>query len=243
MLLLTLLACDFTLDSVLDAETDHDEETDHDHDEETDHDGETDHDAETDIGCETVEALPDGQILAIGDSMFDFIGDCADAPDLVGVTLGARVTNEAVGGATMLDDIPGQYYAEDWRWVIINGGGNDMDCDSESACLAILDAVESAWRDLIEAVTDDGAQVALVGYPDFSEDSESGALWAELGGEMMERMSGVADAHDGVFFVDLREAMSGAAQPELFDADLIHPSPAGARVIADEIARVIGTTD
>ena len=219
MLLLTLLACDIKLDSPL-------------------------NEPYTDVDCETVDSLPEGQILAIGDSMFDFIGDCGDAPDLVGVTLGARVSNEAVGGATMLnDDIPSQYRSSDWSWVIIDGGGNDMECDSQSTCMAILDEVEEAWRDLLDAVTDDGAQVALVGYPDFSPDSESGELWALMGEEMMGRMSGVADEYAGVFFVELRGVMNGEEQPELFDADLIHPSPAGAAVIADEIARVISAND
>ena len=219
MLLLTLLACDVELNNPLS-------------------------EPHTDVDCETTASLPDGQILAIGDSMFDFIGDCADAPDLTGVALGARVTNESVGGATMLNnDIPSQYRSADWRWVIIDGGGNDMECDAESACTAILDEVEEAWRDLLDAVTDDGAQVALVGYPDFSPDSESGELWALMGEEMMDRMSGVADDYEEVFFVDLRGVMSGEAQPELFDEDLIHPSPAGAVVIADEIARVISTND
>lgn len=219
MLLLTIFACDVELDSSLS-------------------------EPYTDVDCETVASLPEGEILAIGDSMFDFVGECADAPDLTGVVLGERVTNEAVGGATMLnDDIPSQYRSGDWRWVIIDGGGNDMECESESACLAILDEVEAAWRELLDTVTDDGAQVALVGYPDFSPDSESGELWSVMGGEMMERMSGVADDYDGVFFVDLREVMNGETQPELFDEDLIHPSPAGAGVIADEIARVISTND
>lgn len=219
MLLLTLLACDTDGNTPL-------------------------NESYRDVDCESIGSLPDGQILAIGDSMFDFIGECADAPDLTGVALGARVTNEAVGGATMLDnDIPSQYRSEDWRWVIIDGGGNDLDCESESACLAILDEVEAAWRDLLDAVTNDGAQAALVGYPDFSIDSESGELWALMGGEMMARMSDVADDYDGAFFVDLRGVMNGEAQPELFDDDLIHPSPAGAGVIADEIARVISAND
>ena len=200
----------------------------------------TDSDALAEVDCATVEALPEGEILAIGDSMFDFIGGCGDAPDLTGVVLGEQIRNEAVGGATMLhDDIPGQYISGDWRWVIINGGGNDMDCDSESACMAILDEVETAWRGLLDDVTADGARAALVGYPDFSEDSESGELWAAMGGEMMSRMQSVADEYDDAFFVDLRGVMSGEEQPELFDDDQIHPSPAGASVIADAIAAVI----
>ena len=68
------------------------------------------HSEGTEAGCDTVGDLPDnGAVQAIGDSMFDFVGGCQDAPDFASVALGERVENNAVGGATMLEDIPDQY--------------------------------------------------------------------------------------------------------------------------------------
>lgn len=214
-------------------------------DEDEDEDGEDEDggggsDVEWDGTCDPVEDLPDNNaLLAIGDSMFDWIDDCGDAPDLVGLILGEQVRNESVGGATMLGDIPGQYISGSWEWVIIDGGGNDMDCERTSDCREIIAEIVDTTHELLGEVLSDGAKVALVGYPNFRDDSEIAELWSNVGEEMMSSMEGVADAYDDVYFVDLRPVMDGADQPGLFDDDGLHPSASGAAVMATAIAGVI----
>lgn len=203
--------------------------------------GDHEHGEGTEAGCDTVGDLPDnGAVQAIGDSMFDFVGGCQDAPDFASVALGERVENNAVGGATMLEDIPDQYQPGGWEWVIVIGGGNDLDCDDVDSCTEILEEVEAVWRALTDEITDDGAKVALVGYPDFPSDNEEiGELWAELGSTYLSKMEAVADGNSSAYFVDLRAVMDGDEQPELFDDDLLHPSVSGARVMGEAIAEVI----
>ena len=69
-------------------------------------------------------------MLAIGDSFFDFHSDDESSiPHVAAAELGKTVANASVSGALLLEGdeaIPDQYVAGDWEWVIVDGGGNDV---------------------------------------------------------------------------------------------------------------------
>ena len=110
--------------------------------EDTDADFEDEEDEGADL-CGAVEALPySGVIPAIGGSLLDAVEGCGDAPHLVGLALGERVRSEVAGGASLMEDIPGQYVSGGWEWAIVNGGANDLDCDSTDACSEVVDELE-----------------------------------------------------------------------------------------------------
>ena len=171
-------------------------------------------------------------ILAIGDSMQDFHESCDDVPGQVARELALVVESRAVGGATMLEDIPGQYVPGPWDWVLVNGGGNDIECEEVDECLPVLDEVVDTLDALLQTIGDDGASIALLGYPDFPDEPR----WELIGADMMTRYAALADAHDAVF-IDVRPVIHGGT-PELF-ADDVHPTVEGATVISQEIARIL----
>lgn len=216
------------------------EDTDADFEDEEGEEGEEDEEGEGADLCGAVEALPySGVILAIGDSLFDAVDGCGDAPHLVGLALGERVRSEAAGGASLMEDIPGQYVSEGWEWVIVNGGANDLDCDSTAACSEVVDELEGVWHELIETIRDDGVRVVMVGYPQTKPGVEGGEIWDYGGEALMSMMDAVASRYDGVFFADTRPVMDGSTNPELFAADQLHPSAAGAVVMAEVIVQVM----
>ena len=180
--------------------------------------------------CAELERLGDGyRILAIGDSMLDWNVDaCGAVPDFVGMMLGEPVDNQAVGGAVMVQEIPGQFIEGPWDWVIINGGGNDVEvCESEEECLRQYGRAMRNLERLLDEVAVGGTQVALVGYPEFTD--EGVEIWSSFGDIAMSEMEARAASRDDVHFVDLRPWVNGEQQPHFFDDDLVHPSIAGPR--------------
>ena len=191
------------------------------------------HHAELDVRtCHGEDAEGSARILAIGDSMQDFHESCDDVPGQAARQLGRTIESRAVGGATMLEEIPWQYVSGDWDWVLVNGGGNDLECEEQAACLEQLDEVIDTLDGLLETIARDGARIALLGYPDFPDEPR----WELAGEEMMTRYAALAAEHDALF-IDLRPVIH-AGTPELF-ADEVHPTVEGAEVIGAEIARVL----
>ena len=115
----------------------------------------------------------------------------------------------------------------------------DLDCDAADACAEIVEELEEAWRELVQTIRDDGAQIVMVGYPQTKPGVEGGEMWDHGGEALMSMMAEVASRDDGVYFADTRPAMDGNVSPELFAEDQLHPSAAGAAVMADVIVQVM----
>ena len=123
-------------------------------------------------------------ILAIGDLYFDYnTEDEESIPAFTGRALGVSVQNNAIGGTRVssgdpYSDIPSQYEEGDWSWVLVNGGGNDLneecgcgDCEENINGIISEDGQSGDMVSLIEKIVEDGSRVAWVGYYNIPEDA------------------------------------------------------------------------
>jgi len=196
--------------------------------------------------------LGDAAILGMGDSFFAWNAEeGAGIPDVVGAELGMETFNVSESGATVLGDgdegawaIPNQYVPDSWTWVIMGGGGNDLEGDCGcSGCDDTLDAMVSpdgggAIPDLVDQALYDGAQVAWVGYPQLPESRDGFVGCDDEQARMVERLEQMASDRDGVIFVDGRDAF-GPDELEHYDEDHVHPSVEGSRALGELVARRI----
>lgn len=193
----------------------------------------------------------DATVVAVGDSIFDwFSEEGASIPDVVGEELGLVTYNASISGTQLggddEDSIPNQLPEGDWGWVVMDGGGNDLndrcgcgDCADVMDALVSPDSTEGVLPDFVAELTEDGAQVALMGYPQLPQGAEYG--FDRCGDELIEysgRQAALADAIEGVIFIDAREVVDGQ-DLSLFDEDLVHPSEEGARRMGALIAERI----
>ncbi|MGF1528927.1 MAG: SGNH/GDSL hydrolase family protein [Candidatus Competibacterales bacterium] len=194
-------------------------------------------------------------IQAVGDSYFDWNQDEGnDIPTLLGAGLdAAMVQNNAIGGTLVTDSgfdgrlsIPQQYQPGVWDWVVMSGGGNDVQvlCDC-SACDQVLDNLISVdgSRGLIPAFADrvraDGARLLIMGYPFLDPNTDSDFINCndELT-ELHKRQARMARRRGDVVFASARTVIN-PEDHRLFAEDLLHPSPAGGALIAAMLQRHI----
>lgn len=205
--------------------------------------------------CSDVDALPDeGDVLTLGDSSLAWHAPrCRSVPDYLAMARGAAVENRAVNGARVMggtDPIPEQYVEGEWDWVVVAGGGNDLNynCGCTGDCEWVLDRLidPEDWRGatpvLAEKVLQYGGQVALVGYYTIPEQG-----WYGLGecGEELEELNARYEAYaelvEGVTFVDFGAVVDweDGEGRKAYDFDKVHPDPAGAEALGNLLADVI----
>ena len=186
-------------------------------------------------------------MVAIGDSIMAWNSEAqASIPDVVGQRLSVEVENRSVGGAVFLDaaeGIPTQYVQSAWSWLILDGGGNDVNDGCECGdCRATLDALLSAdgqsgaIASFIDQVRATGVKVAFVGYYVLPSGAAFG--FDRCGDElstMRTRASLMATSRDGVIFVDATQAVQ-ATDLSMYDDDRVHPSVAGSAAVGALIA-------
>jgi hypothetical protein len=186
----------------------------------------------------------------MGDSVFDWNGEtCSDVGDVISFARGERIRDRAVGG-TWLDhpddeDILSSYVSGDWRWVILDGGANDLNegcgCDCPDSVLdgLIGPGLDSgAMPQLTQLALDDGAEVLLLGYYEPQPGSEFESCLDEL--EILSaRYSALAEATPGLTFVDARDLLSPATSPEAYSADGIHLSELGSERVAQALLELM----
>ncbi len=207
--------------------------------------------------CEEIAALANQpSILAIGDSVFAWRQQtCRTIPDIVALELDRRVEHAAVNGARVTGGdhpIVGQYRPGAWEWVLVDGGGNDLnnECECGVDCDPVLDELlnEEGTRGqlagLVERILDDGARVLLYGYYEVPETANYGfdECIAEID-ELRERQERLAARHDRVTFVDGRDVVTVEGTPEAYAFDDVHPSKEGARLVGELIAKRIEETE
>jgi acyl-CoA thioesterase-1 len=208
-------------------------------------------------------AAPDGAadaevaILALGDSIFEWnVWTDESIPDVISEVLGRPVLNAAVGGAWFANPDPGaategldirqQYVEDDWGWVVIGGGGNDLNggCGC-GACESVLDDLVSAdgrsgkIPDFSRSLLEDGTQVMFVGYYEVPSDAQFG--FDRCGHELTEhgrRLQAMAAEIDGIWFVSAEDVVS-ADNRTAYAEDRVHPSPAGSRLVGEHVAAAI----
>jgi len=194
----------------------------------------------------------EGEILAVGDSFLDYNTEEEESiPDFTGKALGVSVQNNAVGGTRISsgspsDDIPSQYESGDWSWVLMDGGGNDLneecgcgDCDENMNGLISADGQAGDMVELIEKIIEDGAKVAWIGYYEIPAEAPEFSNCNDELETMAERAKSLADLHEDLIFVDTRERLSYDSHPSAYSEDLVHPSPEGSEMIGNYVAEQI----
>lgn len=198
-------------------------------------------------------ALPEraergARILVMGDSVMawnrDTSSSIADAlekrlsvPVLDASVSGAQMRLGGLGGAIGFS-IPRQYRDGDWDAVVFNGGANDLfsECRCDR-CDTVLDRLVA--QDYPAFLTRLGnTPVYIVGYYGPAGDRRGSYDICDDELQVLERrLTRLAAARPNVEVVRVRDAITG--RPSLYDADRVHPSPAGSGRIADRIAAAL----
>ena len=200
-------------------------------------------------------------MLVLGDSFFEWnAGTEESIPDVIGEFLGRPVLNAAVGGAHFsnpdLDaaaaglDVRQQFVDGDWVWVVMDGGGNDLNDDCGcGACESVLDVLVSVdgrsgeIPDFTRSLVEDGTQVMFVGYYEVPSDAEFGFdRCIDEGAEHGRRLEAMAAAIEGVWFVSAGDVVS-ADNRLAYSKDRVHPSPAGSRLVGEHVAAAIASAE
>lgn len=158
---------------------------------------------------------------------------------------GAMLTNPNALGSIFGYDIRTQFDGKLFDWVVLNGGANDILaecgcglCDAVLDDLSDVDGTHGAMPQLVNEIRDTGAQVVLAGYymPPSGGSAEFGCL-DDLAA-LNARYAALAARDVDVYFLDTA-ALIPQDDLTLFDGDLLHPSEAGSRRLADAIATII----
>ena len=206
--------------------------------------------------CTDITPRGGGDILVLGDSVMAWNGTKnASIGDELGRILNRDVTSKAVPGAQFNNasgvagavgfDIQRQYQKGRWKWVVVNGGANDLSADCGcGACAPFVealigaDATSGAMPDFMRKLrAETGAQVIWMGYYAGSGSSSFAGCRDDLV-EIESRIARFAATQSGVHFVDAEDVID-RGDATLFAPDDIHPSAKGSARIADQLAQVI----
>lgn len=200
--------------------------------------------------CSFVPPSADGDadIIVVGDSILAWHrGSGRSIPDVVEQASGLSVSNVAVNGARFLGagNIPSQFVAGSWDWVIIDGGGNDLlpSCATPNAN-AILNALISqdgrngAIPNFVNSVATGGTRVIVLGYYPVSARGGQFQPCISVLNELAARQARMAATNPAVLFVDSGQVIS-ANDSASYAPDLVHPSPRGAALIGQLLSSTI----
>jgi acyl-CoA thioesterase I len=151
----------------------------------------------------------EGDVLVLGDSIFDWNVDRGSIPEVMAEESGLTVASAAVSGAHLSSEagaeaIVNQYQPGDWQWVVLDGGGNDL--NDRCACEP-CEVEEELEQTLTEFIASVDSKVLLWGYYE-------------------------------MLFVDGRDVVTADAL-EYYDDDHVHPSVEGGRVVGRQIAEAL----
>ncbi len=209
------------------------------------------------VSCgEAVRKGETARILAMGDSMLAWHGGTGHSiSDSVEHILGEPVIDRSVVGARMIYKLPisgsmglnisKQYQPGAWKWVILNGGGNDLwfgcgctRCDRKMGRLISSDGSAGTVVDMVSGLRATGARVIYLGYLR----SPGVRSWIDHcrdeGNEFERRLALMAARDSGVHFISLADLVPHGDR-SYHAADMIHPSVKASRAIAARIAAVI----
>jgi len=194
--------------------------------------------------------LDEAELITIGDSLFDWNMGDGSIPEVIEESLDRPMYNAAIGGSHFLDGgddaIPDQYISGDWSWLVLDGGGNDLndrcacgDCDELMDEILSEDGQEGAMADFVREVTDAGVRVMIMGYYGLPETAEFGFdECSALIPELSLRQAALAESDAMIAFADAVEVVDGT-DLSMFDDDHVHPSIEGGAVVGEFLADAI----
>ncbi|MFW8595792.1 SGNH/GDSL hydrolase family protein [Cribrihabitans neustonicus] len=195
-------------------------------------------------------------ILVMGDSLLAWNRLSGNSiADAVEDALGRPVADRSVSGARHIYRLPltgaaglniaRQYRPGPWKWIIVNGGGNDLwlgcgcvACKGKLDRLISEDGESGAIPDLLTQLRSTGARVIYVGY---LRSPGRGSLiehCRDEGDTLERRFARHAESDPGVFFVSLKD-MVPQGDRSYHAPDMIHPSVKASREIGSRLAAII----
>lgn len=205
------------------------------------------------------EAVPTDKpahILAMGDSLMSWHGESdAAVSDAMEDILGEQVIDRSVPGARIFYNLPvtgamgmnisKQYRPGAWKWVVLNGGGNDLwfgcacwRCDRKMTRMIAPDGSDGTIPQLVRRIRATGARVIYVGYLRSPGVDSAIEHCRDEGDEFDKRLARMAALDDGVYFVSLADLVPYGDRSYHW-VDMIHPSTKASRAIAERIAAII----
>jgi len=189
-------------------------------------------------------------MLVVGDSILAWNRLSGQSVgDVIAQEAGLIVNNVAVSGATFLgaDGITSQYVSNDWTWVLVDGGGNDLteNCLLPEA-IPILDALisadgtQGAYADFADQVAADGATLLVMDYYPVSDLGGPYVQCVPAFDELTKRLARFAAQRDGVLLIET-DAVIAPSNLDAYARDLVHPTPLGSALIGKQIAQVIAS--
>lgn len=202
----------------------------------------------------TRAAMP--RILAMGDSMLAWNRSSGMAvSDELERELNTQVVDRSViaarynyalpiSGAMGLN-ISKQYRANDWDWVVLNGGGNDLwfgcgcvACDHTIDKLITSSARKGKIPDLVREVRNDGAKVIFVSYLHSPGTFSIIDHCKDDATDLESRLAKLESIQDGFYYLNLANLVPSGDR-SFHSADMVHPSKSGSRRIGKLIAQLI----
>ena len=179
-------------------------------------------------------------ILAIGDSFFEWhVGSQQSIPDEIGKALQTSVDNRAISGASFfgtsddeeLINVKDQYEVGNWDWVVMNGGGNDVNdkcqcnaCEGVIDQLISIDATTGELPSLVTQMLQDENKVVFVMYPEIPVDAEYGFEQCEEEFIEVEYRINQLDLNTENFWLVSASDVVPTGDNSYFVDDLVHPS-------------------
>ena len=200
------------------------------------------------------------RILAVGDSLMawrlmtgksiaDVVGDELNEPTASRAVSAARMIFNVPGFAQMGMQIPNQFSGDNWDWVLMNGGGNDLwfgcgckACDIKLDKLLNPDTGKGAIPDLITSARLTGAKVVWVGYLRSPGVDSLIEECRDEGDALEARITEYVAGRDGVYFVSNADLVPHG-DLSFHSVDRIHPSVKASRAIGERVADVIRKND
>jgi lysophospholipase L1-like esterase len=196
-------------------------------------------------------------ILAMGDSMMAWNGlggnsiadvladEITDADVVDKSVVGARIRYILPVSGAMGMSIPKQFRADDWDWIVVNGGGNDLwlgcaceKCDKRLDALISRDGTSGSIPEMVARMRQTGARVIYLGYLTSPGVFSLVDHCRDEGQDFETRLAAMASHDDGVHFLPL-SALVPEGDRSFHAFDMIHPSVKGSRVIGQRVAGLI----
>lgn len=198
------------------------------------------------------------RVLVVGDSLLDWQRIRGQSiPQVLARKTGWEVASRAASGASMYRSgttdnpravIPTQYQPDNWDWVVVNGGANDLltKCGCRR-CSRVLNEIISPdgksgiMVDLVRRARSDGAGVVMIGYLGNPRPNLFNGCREEVF-EMVRRQKLLAEALPNVIYLSSRDAVD-VNRRGTFAFDGIHPSGRSTKRIGTYLAQTLVNMD
>lgn len=209
---------------------------------------------------DTVSRSDGPRILAMGDSLMAWHGLTGQSiAHSVARELQEPVLNKAVSGAHVIYKLPisgamgmkiaNQFDEDEWDWVVLTGGGNDLwlgcgcrRCERRLDRMISQDGRKGAIPGMLAKIRQTGARIVYVGYMR-SPGVGSGIDECRSEGDVLEgRIARLAEFADGVYFLSLKDLVPEGDR-SYHGIDMIHPSVKATGEIGRRVADLIRQED